>query len=129
MRSVGYHVAEPYPAEKVLDLISKRLGDAGWKPLPMDWLNPTIPSSHSRGWTYFLDGTANPGRQVNQWLAQWQDPAGNVVVYALRYSYPLPEGKEPHPHTPSNTDLEVHAALVSKDVAESAMRDAASPGR
>ena len=126
MRSVGYHVAEPFPADGVLGLIAQRLSDAGWKPLPTDWLNPTIPSSHSRGWTYFLDGTVKPGRQVNQWMAQWQDTSGNVVVYALRYSYPLPEGKEPHPHTPGNTDLEVHAALFPKDMAERVMREAAA---
>jgi hypothetical protein len=85
---VAYALAEKYPASNAIQRISSRLKALGWKPLHDDWLNPGLPSSHVRGWTDFVDFTATPMRHVHQWGAQWQDKAGNIVGYDLRYSYP-----------------------------------------
>ena len=34
----------------------------------------------------------NPERQVHQWLADWKNRAGDVIVYSFTYSY-LHRGK------------------------------------
>ena len=85
---VAYALAEKFPAPKAIQQISSRLKALGSTPLENDWLNPGLPSSHVRGWTDFADGTMTPMRHVHQWGAQWQNRAGNIVDYTLRYSYP-----------------------------------------
>jgi len=85
---VAYGLKEKYPAQDVLGKIAERLKKLGWKPLKEDWLNPGTPSSHVSGWGEFVDGTVEPERQEHQWLAQWKNRAGDVVVYCFTYSYP-----------------------------------------
>ena len=57
---LSYHVNSKYPATPVIELISNKLQNAGWKPLRYDFLNPHIPSSHLKGWQEFLQGTNEP---------------------------------------------------------------------
>lgn len=85
---VAYALTEQYPASNAIRQISSRLEALGWTPLQEDWLNPGLPSSHTSGWTGFLDGTTTPMHHVRQWSAQWQDAPGNIVDYTLSYSYP-----------------------------------------
>jgi hypothetical protein len=85
---VAYGLNEKYPAREVLSQIAGRLKKLSWEPLKDDWLNPGRPSSHVRGWAEYVDGTVKPERQEHQWLAQWKNRAGDVVVYAFTYSYP-----------------------------------------
>src|SRR5215471_14955089 len=51
-QQVVYTSESEYPGEDVLSFISAELRKQGWKPLPQDFLNPDIPSSHQRGWTF-----------------------------------------------------------------------------
>jgi len=84
---VAYALAEAYPARNAIERISSRLGDRGWTPLEVDWLNPGLPSSIVHGWDEFYDNTGNSLQHVYQWSAEWRDSAGNLVAYSLRYSY------------------------------------------
>ena len=98
---LSYHVNSKYPATPVIELISNKLQEAGWKPLKYDVLNPHIPSSHVKGWQEFLQGTKEP-TCIHQWLGDWKDPSGNIVRYGFRY-------KHPECSTLTLTDLEVNA--------------------
>jgi hypothetical protein len=122
--AISYLVEAPFPAHDLLASVRSRLSANGWKPLERDWLNPTIASSHVRGWTYFTDSTATPRRGVHQWSAQWQNDAGDIVGYALRYSSPQ-QDLSSAPQTPTVKTLEVTATLVAAESAE-AMRSAAA---
>jgi hypothetical protein len=123
---VHYDLIEPYPAEATLRAIRERLASLGWSPLAYDWLNPTIPSSHTRGWTDFFDGAHKPKRMVDQWLAQWQKPSGELVLYELRYDSPG-QSFSRDPDRPTDGPLHVtgmlaSAVLVKTMVAEMAAR-------
>jgi hypothetical protein len=83
-----FQITAEYPAKAVLDDISQKLQMKGWKPLPESYLNPSMPSSHIKGWQDFIDGTQSPERKVHQWLAQWENKNGDILFLTLRYSYP-----------------------------------------
>ena len=95
-----YRVNEKYPASAVIAWISQQLQAKGWKPLPYDFLNPDLPSSHVGGWTRFIDGRQATRYIVHGWGADWKDRTENIVHYGLRYRYP-------ESGDPNLTDLEV----------------------
>jgi hypothetical protein len=86
---LNYTLKEAYPARAALKDIKTRLEKLGWKPLEDDYLNPGLPSSHSRGWTEFIDGIRQPNETVQQWLADWQNNKGDIVRYGLVYRSPF----------------------------------------
>lgn len=83
-----YRVQADYPASSVLELIKNRLKTQGWKALKEDWLNPGIPSSHVRGWTYYEDQTTKPSTSVRAWQADWTNSSGDILTYRLEYRCP-----------------------------------------
>lgn len=111
----------PYPADDFLASARARLASRGWKELQTDWLNPTIPSSHARGWTSFLDTRTRPSMGVHQWSADWQNRPGDVVLYSLRYQSPVSDARHEVP-PPAGDDLEVTEMLIPATMAR-AMRD------
>jgi hypothetical protein len=125
---VTYTVREEFPADALLRQIRAVLPAPEWRPLPNDWLNPGVPSSHERGWTTFSDATKTPRSEVHQWLAQWQDSHGNVVVYVLRYDSRATEGQA-DVSRPDNPNLSVTAVWVPAAVAERMMSTAGGRGR
>jgi hypothetical protein len=114
--SVSYTLKERYPANSSLRKLARRLRSAGWHPLQEDWLNPGIPSSHSRGWESFRDETATVPLMTNQWSGQWADESGNVVGYIL-----LCTGKS---QTAANASvISVHASWTSASRASQLQQD------
>jgi hypothetical protein len=113
-KGVKYELNTAYPATAALDQLRKSLSK-DWRPLKDDWLNPGQPSSHSRGWTSFLDSVRKPEAEVHQWLAQWQDVHGNVVIYNFQYR------SKPGATLPDNSVLRVTAAWIPAKLAESMM--------
>ena len=83
-----YHLQSKYPADDVLRTISVRLKNLGWEPLKEDWLNPGLPSSHVRGWTYFEDETTKPATSMRAWNADWENGAHDILTYILEYRCP-----------------------------------------
>ena len=83
-----YRIQASYPAADVLRTITVRLRQLGWKPLKEDWLNPGLPSSHVRGWTYFEDETTKPATSVRAWQADWENGAHDILTYDLKYRCP-----------------------------------------
>lgn len=104
---VQYEVRSPYPAQDALAAIRGKLDSAGWIPLPHDVFNPGIVSSHSRGWTRFVDGTSNPEVAVYQWSAGWKNKGGDVVNYTLQY-----RSEDRNAHEPSTDLLMLTAHIV-----------------
>ncbi len=97
----SYKMKADYPATSVITEISNQLKTAGWQPLKEDYLNPGLPSSHVRGWTYFEDASRPPTRKVHQWMGSWEDKYGNIVTYICKYEYPKNEKK-------NLSDLQIH---------------------
>jgi hypothetical protein len=85
---LSYTVHIDYPAERALKAISNKLRATGWTPLKADFWNPSIPSSHVRGWQQFEDATTKPETIVSSWMGQWENPRHDIVSYSLEYRYP-----------------------------------------
>jgi hypothetical protein len=85
---LSYQIEVEYPAVSIVSCISTQLAEKGWRPLKEDYWNPGLPSSHVRGWTQFVDASVHPEATVDQWAAQWENAAGNLVWYSMRYVYP-----------------------------------------
>lgn len=83
-----YEVEAEYPASDVLRIINTRLKVGGWKPLKKDWLNPDIPSSQERGWSFFEDHSTHPETSVSAWQADWTNDKGDMLIYILEYRCP-----------------------------------------
>ena len=83
-----YSVDAPYPARSVLALISKQLSKQGWKGLKEDWLNPGLPTSLVRGWTYFSDDAGASKTSVRAWQADWENSQHEILTYILQYRCP-----------------------------------------
>jgi hypothetical protein len=81
-----YRLKCEYPAEDVLNAIRTRLKQVGWKPLREDWLNPGLPSSFVRGWTYYEDSTTKPATSVRSWNADWENSSHDILTYMLDYT-------------------------------------------
>jgi hypothetical protein len=82
---VQYELEVSYPAEAPLAILRAVLSDKRWTPLLKDPLNPAIETAHARGWTRFIDGTADPAVRVHQWSGDWVSVDGDVVRYQLQY--------------------------------------------
>jgi hypothetical protein len=114
--AVKFEFLAPFPATEYLASGAKKIEPRGWKPSATDWLNPGIPSSHIRGWTYFVDARVTPHSGIHQWIAHWQNTSGDVVSYALRYSSPVQD--ELHAMAqPTSDQLEVTAMLIPAETA------------
>jgi len=92
MDQLSYELKMEYPANAAIQIISAELDKSGWTALMHDYLNPSIPSSHIRGWTDFIDGTKQPEQKVHRWIADWQSKSDDIVRYMLDYRYE--EGKK-----------------------------------
>jgi len=121
--AVSYQLSADFPATTFLSDIQSRLAKAGWQPLDNDWLNPSVPSSHVRGWTQFY--TSSGGRAVvHQWIGDWLNPSGDILTYSLRYTSPASEDSR-GTVTPINNALQVTAMRMAA-AAAIAMQNAAS---
>jgi hypothetical protein len=89
-----YKTVNEYPVADLIATISNRLKQDNWQPLKEDYLNPGLSSSHVRGWTSFEDGTRKPPQIVHQWLADWENQAGEVVRYVFQYRYEIGKPKD-----------------------------------
>ena len=125
---VTYSIDEKFRPDALLERIRAAVPSPEWQPLPNDWLNPGLASSHERGWTEFRDATVTPPTEVHQWLAQWQDSHGNVVWYGLRYDSKAKDGAVDLSR-PDNAHLNVTAVWVPAPVAKQMMLNAGSRGR
>jgi hypothetical protein len=78
---VGYKVSEPYPGQRSISEVHKRLQELGWVPRKVDFLNPAGSSATKaeRG------DTEAEGRVVSVWAEQWESSAGDIVEYGFRY--------------------------------------------
>jgi hypothetical protein len=78
---VSYQVQESYPAPKVIAELRQRLRELGWHPRTVDILNPSGSSATAGKWGHVVI----EGRTVAAWSEQWENAAGDVVWYGLRY--------------------------------------------
>jgi hypothetical protein len=122
---VHYDLTEPFPARSALRAICDRFQSTGWSPLAYSWLNPTIPSSHTRGWTSFIGGPDEPRAMVDQWMAEWRNKAGAVVMYEFRYVSPS-QSFARSPDEPDNTRLRVTGMLASASLARRFVAESAT---
>ncbi len=115
-QQVIYSIEAEYPAEEVLSFIKGELNKRGWKPLPQDFFNPDIPSSHQRGWTFFEDHTQKPWTGVYAWTADWENGLHDITTYVLRYD-------APDNSTRNLKNLQVMAIYIPAEIAAKMKRD------
>jgi hypothetical protein len=96
-QQLTYTIDSDYPATGILSFLSSELRKRGWKPLRFDFLNPDMPSSHVRGWTFFEDATQEPRMAVRQWMADWENRAHDITLYNLEYRSPSGAALESKP--------------------------------
>ncbi|MBU0638803.1 MAG: hypothetical protein KKB50_08060 [Planctomycetes bacterium] len=89
LATVSFRVGDLFPAEQTLGEVARDLEEAGFKALAYDLLNPTLRSSHTRGWSKWVDATDDPAVWVHHWLAAWANDQHEVVQISLRYDYPV----------------------------------------
>ena len=85
---VRYSLKTAYPAEGFVEALNSRLSRDGWTPLKADFMNPDIPTAHVTGWTTMTDHRVQPAAQVHLWNGEWQNQAGDILIYVLTYRYP-----------------------------------------
>lgn len=107
-----YSVREDYPPEGSLATIFEILRTKGWTPRPEDVFNPGSPSSHVEGWQTFVDGTVTPHKTKHQWIGEWSDEEGRILMYALQFSCSI----EDRVHS---SEMKVSIALMHGDTSES----------
>jgi hypothetical protein len=116
-QQVIYSTEAEYPAEDVLSFIRVELKKQGWNPLPEDFFNPDMPSSHQDGWTFFEDHTQKPWTGAYAWNADWENGSHDIIVYALKY-------QSPDNSTRDLKGLQVIALFIPAEIAAKMKRDA-----
>jgi hypothetical protein len=108
-----YPVEVAYPAAAVITVISETLTRHGYHPLRNNWYNRDEASEYVRGWDHstVVDRPGGKEKYLCRWWAQWRNPQGDIVDYALLY---LSKGEM----FTNKTFLEVSATRMSKSVAE-----------
>ncbi len=111
---VTYNLKADYPAAEIINQLLKKLGNMGWTPLNEDFLNPGLPTSFVRGWSDYEDISKKPNMKVHSWLSDWQNRNGDVLVYGLRYQYPINA-------QPDMSSMNIVAIFIPVDVAKAAL--------
>lgn len=124
---VSYNLGETFPAKQTLAQISSRLNADGWIPLKEDVFNPGMPTSLVRGWSTVSDKT--PNQEIRHWLAYWKNAGGDILLYALQYSCPVP--KDPNSikglNTVNVTGIFMPAAVFQAELKELSKEKTVSP--
>jgi hypothetical protein len=119
MDVIEYKLGVKYPAKKVIDDVSKRLAEKGWKPLPYLFLYPKYNSSNIEGWSVFPDPPKTPARMIYEWSGNWQDSNRTVVIYTFRYADPYEKyTRSVFSLKPGNSELLVTGITMSEEVAK-----------
>jgi hypothetical protein len=87
VEQISFITESQYPAESIIEWITRGLEFRGWHPLKESFLNPGIPSSITQGWESFMDRTTEPNQRVHQWIADWSNSSGDILTYGLQYKY------------------------------------------
>ena len=113
---VRYTMETAYPAEGFVEKLNSRMNRDGWTPLKADFVNPELPTAHVIGWVAMTDKRARQHFRVHLWNGEWQNQAGDILVYVLRYRYPETG--------PTNlTVMEVIGLYIPPEMAEKARAD------
>jgi hypothetical protein len=104
---VHYKVPDGYPANRSVTDIQTRLERLGWHPRERDFLNPGGSSATKATW----GETQVNGKQGLVWSQQWENSAGDVVWYGLRYS----NASKDNPNGP----LDVSVSYLTNDTIRS----------
>lgn len=113
---VAYRLRDAYPGRRSMEEVRSRLRAQGWHPRARDLLNPTLTYAITARWRplQIADGG------VLAWSEQWQNGAGDVVIYGFKYSVST-SGHDPAPDTP----MEVHIYYLRAETAKSLERETA----
>ena len=91
---VGYRVPEPYPGQRTIDEIRRRLVELGWHPRERDLLNPANTFAVTARWRTLQTATGD----LIGWSEHWEDSEGDVVMYGFKYY--APAGQDPSSNSP-----------------------------
>jgi len=97
-------------ADGVIADFDRKCAAPDWRRLSEDFLIPGSPTSHTAGWSNFVDARSKPERRVYQWQGQWADQAGGAVVVGLTY-----RAETADPDAVPASDLDVGIRCFSGD--------------
>src|SRR6266542_1288052 len=112
---ITYKLAEPYPGERTITEIRRRLTQLGWRPRERDLLNSTLSYDITARWRRVQ---VENGDLIG-WSEQWENNAGDVVIYGFSYAVPV-SGAEPEPSVP----MEVIVSYFGVDTVRALEREA-----
>jgi len=112
-----------WPGEQFIDMVVTHMSKHGWKRLDEDFLNPGLKLHWARKgsiverWGFFVE----KGKDVYQWIEDWEDPDKNLVRYGLNYKT---ERKGNISITPETCDLEIVVIFIPKDIRKTSEEEA-----
>jgi hypothetical protein len=112
---VSYKTAACWPGDQYIDAMVSHMSNLGWKRRDEDFLNPGLKMNSARDgsiseeWSFF----GEKGKDVHQWIEDWEDSDKNIVRYGLKYRT---ERKNKISITPESCDLEVVVIFIPQDI-------------
>ncbi len=82
-----YKTGVCWPGEQYIDMVVTHMSKHGWHRLDEDFLNPGLKLNWARKgsiferWGFFVE----QGKDVYQWIEDWEDADKNLVRYGLKY--------------------------------------------
>jgi hypothetical protein len=107
---VTYTLPERYPATQTITTIQTRLRELGFPLREHDFLNRQGSSATRGGWSEVLV----EGTHVLAWAQQWENPAGDILLFGLTYRGEPPDDP--------NVALDVIASYFKRPTVEAIQR-------
>ena len=117
-----YKASMCWPGEQYIDMVVTHMSKLGWKRLDEDLLNPGLKlhwakkGSITQKWGFYVE----KGKDVYQWIEDWEDADKNLVRYGLKYKT---EGKGNISITSETCDLEVAVIFIPKEIRQKALEE------
>jgi len=118
-----YKTSACWPGEQYIDTMVAHMVKHGWKRLDEDFLNPGLKPNWARQgdifdrWGFFEE----KGKDVHQWMEDWEDADKNLVRYGLWYRT-VRKGNVSI--TPQTCDMEVAVIFTPKEIRDRVVTEA-----
>jgi hypothetical protein len=83
--SVAFELDAPYPAAEPLSRTRQVLESREWQELRASRLLKGEPVGDAAGWFDYVDGTINPKVRTYQWIGEWANRGGDILIVTYLY--------------------------------------------
>lgn len=106
---VGYKLRDPYPGQRTIEEVRRRLKEQGWQPRDRDLLNPTLTRKITARWRQLQTADGD----VLAWSEQWENDDGDIVMYGFSYAVSA-GGRDPARDIPMEVLISYFRAEAAK---------------